>query len=86
MSAPPYFHSTGQEYPKLLTEDDAPTVVVWESLSKSEQKQWSKKIGKSKDWVVWCRLRKKDEEHCPFEADGKLKSSHTTVSKKSQSS
>ena len=31
----------------------------------------SKKIGKSKDWVVWCRSRKKDEEPRPFEADGK---------------
>jgi len=28
-------------------------------------------MGKSKDWVLWCRLRKKDEEQRPFEADGK---------------
>jgi len=33
--------------------------------------QWSKKMGKSKDWVVWCRLRGKDEEQRPFEADEK---------------
>jgi len=46
-------------------------VVVWESLSKSEQEQWSKKMGESKDWVVWCKSRKKDEEQRPFEADGK---------------
>ena len=26
--------------------------VVWESLSESEQEQWSEKMGKSKDWVV----------------------------------
>jgi len=26
---------------------------------------------KSKDWVVWCRLREKDEEQRPFEVDGK---------------
>jgi len=26
---------------------------------------------KLKDWVVWCRSRKKDEEQCPFYADGK---------------
>ena len=26
---------------------------------------------KSKDWVVWCRSRKKDEEHRPFEVDRK---------------
>jgi len=28
-------------------------------------------MGKSKDWVVWCRSRKKDEEQHPFQADGK---------------
>jgi len=46
-------------------------VVVWGSLSKSEQEQWLKKMGKSKDWVVWCKSRKKDEEQRPFEVDGK---------------
>ena len=29
------------------------------------------KMGKPKDWVVWCRSRKKDEEQRPFEVDGK---------------
>jgi len=28
-------------------------------------------MGKSKDWVVWCRSRKRDEEQHPFEVDGK---------------
>ena len=28
-------------------------------------------MGKSKDWVVWCRSRKKDEEQRPFEVDRK---------------
>jgi len=28
-------------------------------------------MGKSKDWVVWCRSRKKDEEQHPFEVEGK---------------
>jgi len=28
-------------------------------------------MGKSKDWVVWCRSRIKDEKQRPFEADGK---------------
>jgi len=28
-------------------------------------------MGKSKDWVVWCRSRRKDEEHRLFEVDGK---------------
>ena len=31
----------------------------------------SKKMGKSKNWVVWCRSRKTDEEQRPFEVDGK---------------
>jgi len=37
----------------------------------SEQEQWSKKMGKSKDWVVWSRSRKKHEELRPVEVDGK---------------
>jgi len=28
-------------------------------------------MGKSKDWVVWCRSKKKDEEQLTFEVDGK---------------
>jgi len=36
-----------------------------------EQAKWSKKMGKSKDWAVWCRSRKKDEGQRPFEVDGK---------------
>jgi len=28
-------------------------------------------MGKSKDWLVWCRSREKDEEQRPFEVDGK---------------
>jgi len=31
-------------------------------------------MGKSKGWVVLCKLRDKDEEQRPFEADGKNKS------------
>jgi len=49
----------------------APPFFHWESLSKSEQEQWSKKMGESKDRVVWCRSRKQDEEQRPFEADRK---------------
>ena len=71
MSAPPFFQSAGREDLKFWGEDDGPTVVVWESLSKSEQQQWLEKMGKSMDWVVWCRSRKKDEEQRPFEVDGK---------------
>ena len=71
MSAPPFFQSAGRGDPKFWGEDDGPTVVVWESLLESEQEQWSKKMGKLKDLVVWCRSRKKDEEQRPFEVDGK---------------
>jgi len=46
-------------------------VVVWDRLSGPEQEHWSNKIGMSKGWVVWCRLRKKDEEQRPFEVGGK---------------
>jgi len=28
-------------------------------------------MGQSKDWVVWCTSRKKDEEQRLFEVDGK---------------
>jgi len=28
-------------------------------------------MGMSKDWVVWCRSREKDEKQRPFEVDGK---------------
>ena len=62
MSAPPFFQSAGRGDLKFWGEDDGHTVVAWESLSESEQEQWSKKMGKSKDWVVWCRSREKDEE------------------------
>ena len=54
-----------------MGQDDRPTVVIWESLSKSEQEQRSKKMSESKDWVVWCRSRKEDEVQRPFEANGK---------------
>ena len=70
ISAPPFFHSAGRGDLKFWGEDDRPPVAVWESLSKSEQEQWSKKMGKLKDWVVWSRSRERDEEQRPFEADG----------------
>jgi len=80
MSAPPFFQSAGRGDLKFWKEDDEPTVVVWESLSESEQELWSKKMGKSKNWVIKCRSREKDEEQHPFEVDGK-KSSQTAASK-----
>ena len=80
MSAPPFFQSAGRGDLKFWGEDDGSTIVVWESLLESEQEQWSEKMGKSKDWVVWCRSRKKDEEQRPFEVDGK-QNSQTAASK-----
>jgi len=71
MSAPPFFQSAGRGDLEFWGEDDGTTVVVWQSLSESEQEQWSEKMGKSKDWVVWCRSRKQDEEQRPFEVNGK---------------
>ena len=44
MSAPPFFQSAGLGDLKFWGEDDGPTVVVWESLSESEQEQWSENI------------------------------------------
>ena len=69
MSASPFFQSAGRGDLKFWGEDDGPTVVVCESLSESEQEQWLEKMGKSKDWVVWCRSREKDAEQRTFEAD-----------------
>ena len=43
MSAPPFFRSAGRGDLKFWGEDDGPTIGVWESLSESEQEQWSKK-------------------------------------------
>ena len=80
ISAPPFLRSAGRGDLKFWGEDDRPTVVVWENLSESEQEQWSEKIGKLKDWVVWCRSRKKDEEQRPFEVDEK-KTCQTEASK-----
>jgi len=37
MSAPPFFQSAGRGDLRFWGEDDGPTVVVWESLSESEQ-------------------------------------------------
>ena len=51
MSAHPFFQSAGRGDLKFWAEDDGPTIVVLESLSELEQEQWSKKMGKSKDWV-----------------------------------
>jgi len=76
MSAPPLFQSAGRGDLKFCVDDDRPTTVVWGSLSELEQEQWSKKMGKSKDWVVWCRPKKKNDEQCPFEVDGREIFSH----------
>ena len=59
-------------------------MVVWESLSKSEQEQRSKKMGESNDWVVLCRSREKNDERGLFEADGKEIFSNLNSSKQAK--
>jgi len=71
MSAPHFFQSAGRGDLKFWGEDDGLAVVVWESLSEPEKEQWSEKMGKLKDWVVWYRSSKKHEEQRLFEVDGK---------------
>ena len=51
MSAPPLFPSAGRGDLKFWGEDDGPTVVVWKSLSESEQEQRSKKDGQAEGLV-----------------------------------
>ena len=65
MSTAPFFQSAGRGDLKFWGEDGGPTVIVWERLSESEQEQCSKKMGESKDWVDWCRLRKKERGATP---------------------
>jgi len=49
-----------------------PDPLRWvKSFPESEQEQWSKNMGRSKNHVVWYRSRGKDEEQRPFEVDGK---------------
>jgi len=42
--SPSLLSAGGTRRPKVLGEDDGPTVVVWEGLSESEQEQWSKRL------------------------------------------
>jgi len=75
MSAPPFFQSAGRGDLKsrVWGKDDGPTVLVWKTLSESEQEQLLKKMGKSKNWMVWCRSRLKWNRRraTPVEADGR---------------
>ena len=79
MSAPSFFQSAGRGDLKFWGEDDGPTVVAWESLSESEQEQWSEKMGKSKDRAVWCRREKKTKSNARLKSMEK-KSSKTAAS------
>ena len=62
-------HDTGaglergkKRYPASMQTPDLEFSRKTKRPQESEQEQWSEKIGKSKDWVVWCRSRKKDEQ------------------------
>jgi len=81
MSAPPLFQSAGRGDLKFWEEDDGPTIVVWESLSESEQEQWSEKIGKSKDWVVLVQVEEKKPKSNARLKSMEKKSSQTVASK-----
>ena len=82
LSAPPFFQLAVRGDPQSWGEDDGPIVVVRESLSESEQNQWLKKMGRTKDWVTWCRSREKDEEQRLSDVDGKeIFSNHSKQAK-----
>ena len=51
----------------LLKVIKAIIIIASENLSESEHEQWSEKMDKLKDWVVWCMSREKDEEQHPFD-------------------
>ena len=46
------------------------------------KEQWSEKMGKSKDWVVWCRSRKKEAKSNARLKSMEKKSSRTAAASK----
>jgi hypothetical protein len=40
----------------------APTIILWESLTEEDKKVCLKEMRTSKNWVVWCRSKKKGNE------------------------
>jgi len=52
MSAPPFFQSTGRGDLLFWGGKEAPTVVIWESLSEQEKERWLEESSTMHDWVV----------------------------------
>ena len=80
MSAPPIFQSMGRGDLKFWGEDDGPTVVVWDSLSESEQEQWSTKIACRRIGWLGAGRGKKTKSNARLKSMEK-KSSQTAASK-----
>jgi len=80
MSAPPFFQSAGRGDLKFWGEDDGPTVVVWESLSESEQERWSKRWASPRIEWFGAGRGKKTNSNARLKLMEK-KSSHTAASK-----
>ena len=68
MSAPSFFQSAGRG--DYSSEERLTDLLLWYGKI---YRNWSRSSGrksvKSKDWVVWCRSRPKDEEQRPFEVN-----------------
>jgi len=52
MSAPPFFESAGRGDLLFWGEIERPTVVIWESLSEQEKKNWLEESSTMHEWVV----------------------------------
>jgi len=71
VSAPPFFQSVGRGNLLFWGGTQGLTVVIWESLSEHEKKNWLEEANTMQDWVVWCKSKKGVEEICSFELSGK---------------
>jgi len=71
MSANPFFQSAGQRDLLSWGGKKGPTVVIWESISEQEKESWLEESSTMHDWVVWCKLKKGEEEIRSFELSGK---------------
>jgi len=71
MSASPFFQSAGRGDLHFWGENEGPTVVIRESLSKQEKESWLEEASTMHDWVVWCKSKKGAEEICSSELSGK---------------
>jgi len=80
MSAPPFFQWAERGDLKFWGEDDGPTVVVLESLSESEQEQWSKRWASRRIGLFGAGRENKTKSNAWLKSMEK-KSSQTAASK-----